>query len=138
MRHIIGQIWRRGGKALLHTSLLRFAAVGAITTTMDLLLFATLARGLGIPAIPANVVSYSCGVATSFVLNRYWTFSNNSREGLERHALRFVASNAAGLALSCLLVAVLVHLMPEVTAKVLSVPMVFVWNYVVARRWVFT
>lgn len=124
--------------SLIDATLVRFAVVGLITTTLDLVIFSVLAVHTDIPAVAANVVSYSCGIATSFVLNRSWTFGiGRSNPGIERHSVRFLASNLAGLALSSTLVALFVLVLPDIAAKVVSVPLVFFWNYAVARFWVF-
>ncbi len=123
---------------LVDGTLVRFATVGAITTILDVVLFGLLAVGMDIPPVPANVVSYSCGIITSFALNRTWTFGiGRSAGGAERHAFRFVLSNLAGLLLSSGLVAVFTLLLPDFVAKLISVPLVFIWNYSVARFWVF-
>jgi putative flippase GtrA len=123
---------------LVDATLLRFAAIGLVTTALDLVLFSLLAVGAGVPAVAANIVSYSCGIVTSFVLNRSWTFGvARDTPGAGRHAVRFAASNIAGLLLSSTLVGLLVLVLPDVAAKVISVPLVFVWNYALARFWVF-
>lgn len=123
---------------LIDATLVRFAVIGLVTTTLDLVLFSLLAAGAGVPAVAANVVSYSCGIVTSFVLNRSWTFGvARDAPGVRRHATRFLASNIAGLLLSSVLVGLLVLVLPDVAAKIVSVPLVFVWNYGLARFWVF-
>ena len=116
----------------------RFAAVGLLTTIMDVVLFALFAAALEIPVTPANVMSYSCGIATSFLLNRWWTFASVQQGGtVEVQALRFLASNITGLVLSTILVGLFVQVFPAMIAKTMSVPIVFIWNYLVARYWVF-
>jgi len=114
-------------------TVLRFAFVGAITTTLDVVLFAGLTAAAVMPAA-ANVFSYSCGILLSYILNRSWTFKV---EASRLQALKFVLSTLTGLLISTLLVAVLTRLMPAMYAKLLSVPVVFVWNYLTARIWVF-
>jgi putative flippase GtrA len=123
---------------LIDAALLRFAVVGMITTILDVVLFSVFAVGAGLPPVAANIGSYSCGIATSFLLNRFWTFSASAAENrIFHHGVRFLASNVAGLALSSLLVGLLVLVLPPVAAKVISVPLVFIWNYLVSRLWVF-
>jgi putative flippase GtrA len=123
---------------LVDGALLRFAVVGLITTILDVVLFSVFAVAAGFPPVAANIGSYSCGIATSFLLNRFWTFSANATESrMLHHGMRFLASNVAGLALSSLLVALLVLVLPPVAAKIISVPLVFIWNYLVSRLWVF-
>ena len=129
---------RRPAIGFVDATLVRFAVVGLITTTLDLVIFSVLAVHTDIPAVAANVVSYSCGIATSFVLNRSWTFGiGHGSAGIERHTIRFLASNLTGLALSSILVALFVLALPDIAAKAVSVPLVFFWNYAVARFWVF-
>jgi putative flippase GtrA len=123
-------IGRPGGSAVI---LLRFAVVGAITTVLDVTIFAGLTAA-AIPAAFANVSSYSCGIALSYTLNRSWTFAV---DGSFFQGLKFVLSTLFGLLLSTLLVALLTTIIPAIHAKLISVPLVFAWNYLAARLWVF-
>jgi putative flippase GtrA len=114
-------------------TLLRFAVVGAITTTIDFVFFTTLVAAALAPAL-ANIFSYSCGIAVSYVLNRSWTFRAR-RSHIQ--AVKFVAATVTGLLISTGLVAVLATILPPLVAKILSVPVVFGWNYLMSRLWVF-
>ena len=123
---------------LSRSAFIRFAVVGLITTVLDFLLFGALTSAAVMKTAMANVVSYSCGIAVSFTLNRVWTFGQlriGSPVGHE--ALKFAATHAAGLTLSTMLVSLLALFLPALAAKAVSVPVVFVWNYVLARFWVF-
>lgn len=111
----------------------RFAIVGAITTTLDVVLFTSLVMMALAPAL-ANVLSYSTGIVVSYQLNRSWTF-RTARSYVQ--AMKFGASTLTGLLLSTILVTLLASLIPAPAAKVASVPIVFVWNYLMARLWVF-
>ncbi|HEV7307801.1 GtrA family protein [Ensifer sp.] len=114
-------------------TLARFAAVGAVTTLLDMGLFNTLYFA-GLPPLPSNLFSYSCGIAVSYMLNRAWTF-----RAAHSHvqAVKFVVATVTGLLISTLIVATLAVLIPAPVAKVVSVPIVFVWNYLASRLWVF-
>ena len=72
----------------------------------------------------------------SFLLNRFWTFGQRAT-GVSGSFGRFVATHTGGLLLSTLVVAGLATMIPDQAAKVVSVPIVFVWNYALASRWVF-
>ncbi|HBK90112.1 MAG TPA: hypothetical protein DDZ68_00430, partial [Parvularcula sp.] len=50
---------------------------------------------------------------------------------------RFVIANVGGLALSTAIVVGLAALTPELWAKIVSVPIVFVYNYACAKLWVY-
>ena len=120
------------------SAFLRFAVVGLITTTLDFILFGALTSVAGIEPAVANVGSYSCGIAVSFIFNRIWTFGHlRAGKPVGHEALKFAATHAAGMALSTVLVSLLVLISPPLIAKAISVPVVFVWNYVLARFWVF-
>lgn len=114
-------------------TLARFAAVGAVTTLLDMALFNTFYFAGAAPT-PSNLVSYSCGIAVSYMLNRAWTF-----RAAHSHvqAVKFVAATLTGLLISTAIVAGLALLIPAPVAKVISVPIVFVWNYLASRLWVF-
>jgi putative flippase GtrA len=139
MQDTVRRLYSKGrATGLIDATLLRFAVIGLVTTTLDFVLFSLLAVVAGVPPVAANAVCYSCGIATSFVLNRSWTFGVAvDAPGVRKHAIRFIASNIAGLLLSSILVGLLVLVLPDVAAKAVSVPLVFVWNYSVARFWVF-
>jgi putative flippase GtrA len=82
-------------RALL-VQLLRFGLVGVVNTTTTYLIVRWLAEPAGVPA--ASAVGYAAGVAQSFLLNRFWTFSatRSQAEGRwGREMLRFIAVNIA-------------------------------------------
>jgi putative flippase GtrA len=118
-------------------SLLRFASVGVINTSIDAGLFFLLTT-LGAAPLPANVVSYGTGILASFVMNRSWTFRlRSSRIGISRQFSTFLAVNLCSLALSTAIIVSLVPPMPAIAAKLLSVPPVFALNFLVSRFWIF-
>ncbi|ASJ62920.1 GtrA family protein [Sinorhizobium meliloti] len=131
MRHLIARY--ASGRQESVDRLMRFATVGAITTALDFVLFIGLIT-VGAASVPANVLSYSCGILVSYGLNRSWTFR-------ARHshiqALKFILGTLTSLAISTCLVALMANLSAPPLAKIASVPVVFAWNYLVARLWVF-
>lgn len=133
--------WRKLGARLrgigVDATLIRFAVVGMTTTAMDVALFAGLTIGAGLNPVAANIVSYTTAFVVSFILNRAWTFGLNSNSAVERHAVRFAVTNIGALVISTVLVALLAFAVPKVAAKALSLPPVFVWTYLLSRRWVF-
>ena len=75
---------------------LRFGLVGVVNTATSYLVIRLLADPAGLAL--ASAFGYAAGVAQSFLLNRFWTFSttrpaNSGRWGGE--ALRFIAVNIA-------------------------------------------
>lgn len=116
---------------------LRFGAVGIANTGLDVAIFSFMTLVAGIPAVIANVASYSAGVGLSFVLNRTWTFRDRQRGRAWMQMLLFAAGNLTGLALSTLVVALLVGRWGPMPSKAASVCATFAWNYLFANLVVF-
>lgn len=118
--------------------LARFAAVGVIATAIDFSVFSGLVLGAALPAGVSNVISYATSLVANFNLNRRWTFKQQKdARTAARQGGRFLIANAGGLALSTALVVGLAAVIPELWAKVASVPLVFVYNYACAKLWVY-
>lgn len=118
--------------------IVRFASVGAITTVLDVGVFATLVHAFALSAYLANICSYSMGIVLSFALNRAWTFNDQSSgRAMARRFAGFAAVYLVALLLSTGIVATFSLMMPEVAAKILSVPLVFLWSYAAMRFFVF-
>ncbi|MDZ7627764.1 MAG: GtrA family protein [Parvularculaceae bacterium] len=129
---------RRVIEKLTRHPLTRFGSVGAIATAIDFGIFAALFHVAGLPVTAANFVSYATSLLANFYLNRRWTF--RQKPGAKVAALqggRFLVVNAVGLLLSTAIVIRLSDILPALWAKILSVPVVFVWNYMCAKYWVF-
>lgn len=118
--------------------LMRFAAVGAIATAIDFGVFSGLVLAGGVSAGLSNVISYATSLVANFNLNRRWTFQQpKDAKTVARQGGRFLIVNAGGLALSTAIVVGLSALVPDLWAKVASVPVVFVYNYACAKLWVY-
>ena len=129
---------RRGLRrfAIFRFIALRFALVGSINTAVDLVLFTAMTELLAMQPDRANAISYGCGIVTSFILNRSWTFED-ARGGIAEQFTRFTVVSLASLLLSTMIVAGLSAVMPALVAKFLSLPIMFVWSYSMTRRFVF-
>jgi putative flippase GtrA len=129
---------RRGLRrfAIFRFIALRFALIGSVNMAVDLGLFAALTALLAMQPDRANAISYGCSIATSFILNRGWTFED-VRGGMAEQFTRFIVVNLASLLLSTMIVAGLAAVMPALVAKFLSLPIMFLWSYSMTRRFVF-
>ncbi len=124
--------------AFADLKVIRFGLVGVINTLLDLVLFSVLVQGGGLGVAPANVLSYGTGILSSFFLNRNWTFKDRSRgKAFLRSLVIFIGVNLLGLAFSTLLVLLFSTMIDEILAKILSVPLVFCWNFLTSRYLVF-
>lgn len=119
--------------------MVRFGLVGLTNTGVDVTLFALLTHGLHWLVPLANVVSYSAGIMNSFFLNKYWTFRDPTPLSRSlRPGIRFIVVNVLGLLISTVTVMLLALRLPPVIAKLASVGVVFLWNYSLSDRFVFS
>ncbi|MFB5190720.1 GtrA family protein [Alicyclobacillus fastidiosus] len=129
----------RGARAPLPAvQLLKFGAVGASNTVVDLLLFILFYNGLHFNYLLAHVISYSCGTVNSFVWNRYFTFERRSRlRGRELY--RFILLNVCSFLLSLAFIYGFSHLLklPVIVSKVSSIILTVLVNYVGSKYWCF-
>jgi putative flippase GtrA len=115
-----------------------YACVGATNTIVDIAIFALLTETKLLPPLYANVISFSGGALNSFVLNTLITFRDrpNGRWAPQR-MFRFVLLTCGALAFSQVVLATLLTIFPSLVAKLLSVPIVFVFNYLLSNFFVF-
>jgi putative flippase GtrA len=115
----------------------RFALVGIANTALDFAVFTLLVKGLGWSPVPANVLSYSCGLLNSFVLNRTWTFDRNTKHGFWTQLALFTVVNLASLGLATLVVWQASPIVGPLPAKLLATAFTLVWNYTLSKAVVF-
>jgi putative flippase GtrA len=124
--------------AIRNSTLVKFGAVGAFTTCMDIAFFSVLLNWFHFAPATSNAFSYCCMVVISFLLNRFWTFTqNNVGKSIVQEALRFGFVHVIAVALSTSIVWLLTLFVHPIAAKLVSVPVVLIWNYLAAKNWVF-
>ena len=118
--------------------IIKFGIVGVINTIIDFGLLNLLVAIFDWAVLWANTVSFSVAVLNSFFFNKYWTF--RAREVNAYWQLGgFVLVAVIGLGLSDWLV----YYFSEVAlwhynwAKLISVPIVFAWNFIASKKLVF-
>ena len=116
----------------------KFGIVGVVNTIIDFRLLNLLAGVFGWAVLWANTVSFSVAVINSFFFNKYWTF--RAREGNTYLQLGGVVLVAViGLGLSDLMVYYFSEVVPwhYNWAKLISIPIVFAWNFAASKKLVF-
>jgi len=118
---------------------LQFSVVGVFNTGVDLAIFSLFFYVFEIQLLVANSAGYLAAVSISFILNKYWTFSETRHLGRVHFQLRlFLALGLIGLGISNLAMWSLAAYVPEIiVAKLLSVGVLFVWNFGTSRFIVF-
>lgn len=121
---------------------MKFNAVGLLNTAIDMLLFALLVW-FGVHYALAQLLSYSAGMANSYLLNSKYTFKQSAAHtvgtNLWRKRIRFVVWNGFVLFLSIVLLALMTNFtsIGELAAKLIVTAVTVVVNFYGSKRWVF-
>lgn len=117
--------------------MLRFLIVGTLNTGIDIAVFALLVL-ISVPIIPAQCVSYGCGVGNSYILNRYWTFRQKGKQTIKQ-PLKFIFVNLVTLVVVSILLNVMHnHLdLSLISSKVIATLIGIFINFIGSRYWVF-
>lgn len=124
---------------------IRFMLVGGTNTVIDFgLLF--LLRALGLPTIPANILSTASAFCFSFFANKKYTFRTTDTN-VKREVILFVAVTLFGLwVLQTVVIAVIAPIlstfipsmdMALLGAKLVATVVTLAWNYIMYSRVVF-
>lgn len=119
------------------SSLVRYAAIGALGVCLDYGLFVVLFNLVGLHEQVANALSTTAGIVNNFALNALFNFRRRDR--LLVRFLRFYAVGLTGIALTFLLLRVFsagLGVNPDLV-KAASLPLVLVLQYSINRRWSF-
>lgn len=128
----------RGWLALELRKASRFVTVGIFNGITDLALFALLFCLADWHLIAAHVVAFCTAIALGFLLNKVWTFEDQSRGGEAMlRGLAFAAVSAISLGIATGTIWLAAKALPAMVAKILADLCAFAWTYAAARFMVF-
>ncbi len=135
---------------------LRFAFVGAVGFVVDFGIFNLLVNLAHVPAVYAQVVSFTAAVVSNFLWNRYWTYPDSRSKKISRQLVQFGVISIIGLAIRTPLFAwlekefnqVFTRMLPpgfplsstflgHNLALVIVVLVVMMWNFFANRFWTY-
>ena len=116
---------------------IKFGIVGVANTALDISIFYSLTHFLHIIPTYANIISYSICVIFSFLINSLWTFRFDLSNGVGQRFLVFSLLSVSSLILSTAIVTALSSIFIPVVSKIISVPIVFGWNFFLSHKLVF-
>jgi len=119
-------------------SLIKFALVGVVNTSIDFIIYALLTN-FNLNYIAAQCISYSAGVINSYIMNRKWTFAQKGK-GSNREFFTFIAVNLITLVMTTFLLTVFYKWvgMSVLISKVLVTVISIGINYIGTKSFVFT
>jgi putative flippase GtrA len=115
-----------------------FGLIGCVNATVDFVVFSIVHLYLGLPIIPANLISWCVAVTNSYVLNSMITFAAESgrRLSLGRY-VGFAATQVGGLIANTITVFALSFFIPVLIAKLLAIGASFVVDFSLSHLLVF-
>jgi putative flippase GtrA len=117
----------------------RFLGVGAVGYLVNLAVYATLVHPAAIGYGVASVLAFVVALATTFLLNRRFTFGAASSGSLPKQAWRYLLVNLTGFGTMLLVLAAGVELahVAEVPAQAIAAAAAAPVNYLGGRIWAF-
>lgn len=125
---------------------IRFMVVGVSGTLVDFAILSALKYFFGWPTLPANLISYSCGIINNFLLTRYWVYPETKGHQKLVQLAQFGLISLIGLGLNNLIVVALEGPATKflanpsyayIPAKLVATFMVLLWNFFANRLWTF-
>ncbi|AGK96492.1 GtrA family protein [Clostridium pasteurianum] len=120
--------------------IIRFGCVGCLNTTFDFGIFSLLNSVFGINYIISQIASYSSGTLNSYLLNKFWSFNDTKiSKKTTMEVVQFIVVNSASLGVSLIGLRILMrdNSMNPFFAKIISMVLAQVVNFVGYRFWVF-
>ena len=119
-------------------SLALFSLVGLSNTLIDYIVFFLLYHWFSDYYQAVQLVSYSCGMVNSFLLNKYWTFQKKNVPG-KAEILKFITVNTLALSVASISLYVASHNLGlhMFICKTIATGMSLVVNYTGSKFWVF-
>lgn len=116
----------------------KFAIVGFMNTSIDLIIYLLLHTVFGMHYLLANLIAFLFGATNSYVFNRRWTFRSTA-DDWRREMIKFFIVLAIGFSLNEGLLYVLVDRFGfgSTFAKLPVIAIVLIWNFGANRLWTF-
>jgi dolichyl-phosphate beta-glucosyltransferase len=120
------------------TVFIKYAAVGATGTALDVGSLYVFVDLLHIPVLVAAALSFILAVVNNFILNKIWTFRNDSRN-FRKQFIKFLIVSVVGLVLTEICMAVFVYLLDiwYIVSKLITSAIVLTWNFLANKNWTF-
>lgn len=119
--------------------ILRFILSGGFAALTEYVLYLLLFFGLGSHVVVAQALSFCGGLAVSYLMNKFWVFSDTKGSEYKKEAALFALLGGTNLAVTSILIQVLVeglHVYAP-AAKLVLMGCVATWNYIIFQKIIF-
>lgn len=118
--------------------LVKFGITGVMNTAVDFLVYTLLVSFFSVGLYLSQIISYSCGMLNSYIVNRKWTFSTQNGF-FSQELLRFILLNLSMMLLGMGIIYLCTQklLLHRLAAKLISTLLVLAVNFLISNFWVF-
>jgi len=124
-----------------HETIMRYLFAGSMAFVIEYCSFLIFYSLDGREVIPANIISFSLGLITSFTMQRYWTFMHPTRKYTKRVSYQFILYAVLAiinLFISTLLIKVLQKMgIDPRFGKIIAMCLIIFWNYYILNKSIF-
>lgn len=126
-------------KQAVESRIFHYAIAGGVAFTLEYGFFLVLVYSVAVKPEVANIVSFSIGLISSFLLNKLWVFGHQQQNARSRlQAILYISLAVSNLALTT----VGLHLLiengtPAFAAKFLLIGLVACWNFFIFQKVIF-
>jgi putative flippase GtrA len=137
---------------------MRFALVGVVGAIVDFGTFNLVTSLTPIPAVFAQVLSFTAAIISNFLWNRFWTYPDSRSKAVSQQVVQFTVVSVIGLAIRTPLFALLENPLSQLfrnlhlpgldyfepvflghnMALAIAVIVVMFWNFFVNRFWTYS
>lgn len=84
-----------------------------------------------------HILGFIAGLCVSFLANKYWVFSDGELSNSTSQLIKFLSLALFNLLFSAIILNISVLFMAEFLAKVITMAMIAVWNFVIMKKFIF-
>ena len=126
-------------KAFFSKQFLKYLVIGFVGTGLDFLFLYCLVEYFHIYYLFSALISIILVFFISFSLNKYWTF-NNQEKNYFNQLFKYTLARLVGLGINLIVLTILVEIfgMWYILAKVFATAVALIWNFLIAKNWIFS
>jgi len=117
----------------------KWSVVGAIGAVVDYTILIALVERVGLYALIAQAISFTCAVVNNYILNRTWTFGDIKHKGPAVQFTQFFIVSVAGLGTRSAIFYLLFRRwgLWYIYATAIAIIVVLIWNFFANLVWTF-
>ena len=124
---------------LIQVRILRFVFSGCVAAITDLVVLFVLVHLFNLYYLSSSIIAFLCGLAVSFLMQKYFTFNDYTRDRIRRQTVLYSSFHALNLCLNTLLMYVGVDLLhiPYLISQIIIAGLLAISNFFTSKHLVF-